>query len=354
MRQTRDPEFLMSALRLKGLQGKSNEAERVYQRLAALGDRVTRVRDLRTKLALDPTDDATATEIRRLYEGLDAEMTSLETLSADFVVKDESVSPGSRLYVAHCSVCHGPEGDGNGLAARHLFPPPRDLRWEPSRLVGTMNGVPTLDDTVKMLRRGIPGTSMPSYANLDEDELRLLAEESHRIRREGLPERFMTMMEFQGEEVGEFDMEEIEEAVDLLTTPGDAIVIPPIGPALPASIACGKESYLQLGCASCHGEDGAGAADQFLYDERGFPARPRDLGREPFKGGHEAASIYQRILAGMPGSPHPSCSDVSQQSLIDVVQYCLALSREPKLSLTDDQRATLATSRDYLASLPRE
>jgi hypothetical protein len=56
----------------------------------------------------------------------------------------------------------------------------------------------------------------------------------------------------------------------------------------------------------------------------------------------------------MPGSPHPSCSDVSQQSLIDVVQYCLALSREPKLSLTDDQRATLATSRDYLASLPRE
>ncbi len=351
MQQTRDPEFLMSALRLMGLQGRPVEAERLYQRVAALGDRVTRIRDLRTKLALDPADGVSAAEITRLYQGLGAEMTSLENLPADSSVDGEGLLPGRRLYVAHCSVCHGPEGDGNGLAARHLFPLPRDLRWESSRLVGTTNGVPSLDDTMNVLRRGIPGTSMPSYASLDENELRLLADEVHRMRREGLPQRFVTMMESQGEAVGEDEMEEVEEAVELLTAPGDPIVVPSIGPATPASIARGKEAYLRLACATCHGEDGTGAADQFLYDERGFPTRPRDLAREPFKGGHETGSVYQRIVAGMPGSPHPACSDVSQESLVNLVQYCLSLSREPKRDLTDDQRAALATSRAYLATL---
>ena len=52
--RTRDPLFLMNAIRLKGMQGKPLEAERLFQRLAVLGDRVTRVRELGTKLTLNP------------------------------------------------------------------------------------------------------------------------------------------------------------------------------------------------------------------------------------------------------------------------------------------------------------
>ena len=343
--QTQDPHFLMSAIRLLGMQGRSPEAERLYQRIAALGDPVTRIRDLRVRLTLDPGDAAAAAEIQQLVQRLSVEMTSLEALPAE----DESSSPGRRLFVLHCGGCHGPEGDGNGLGARHLFPPARDLRWEPSRLVSTKNGVPTLDDTATMLRRGIAGTSMPSYDDdLDDDELRLLAEETHRLRREGLRQRLVDLLELQGEEVSE---EDVEESVDLLTSPGEAIVVPPIGPAAPSSLVRGKETYLELGCANCHGEDGAGATGEDWPDERGFPVRPRDLAGELFKGGQDAPSVYLRIVAGMPGTRHPSSSGLSPERLIDVVQFCLSLSREPKKVLTDHQRAALAGSRAYLASL---
>lgn len=347
IQDTRDPELLMSALRLRGLQGRASEAERLYQRLAALGDRVTRLRDLRIKLALDPGDATTAAEINRLYEGLDGEMSLFEVLPRDFASEDDNVSLGRRLFVLHCSACHGVEGDGNGLAARHLFPRARNLRAEPSRLVSTRNGAPTLDDTVIMLRRGISGSSMRAYTDLDDNELRSLADEVHRIRREGLPEHFVRMLELQGEEITDDDIDEVEEAVSLLTTPGDAVVVPQMGEAEPAAIVRGKDAYRELGCTSCHGEDGAGAEDQRCYDERGFPVRPRDLVGEPFKGGHEAASVYYRIVAGMPGSPHPSCADVPQQSVIDLVQYCISLSREPKTFLSDHQRAALAAVSAY-------
>lgn len=349
--QTRDPLFLMSAVRLMGMQGKAAEAERLFQRIAALGDRVTRIRDLRQRLAIHPDDEAAAAEIKRLTQELDIQMTSPATLATASANEDERSSPARRLFVLHCAACHGTEGDGNGLGACHLFPRPRDLRWEFSRLVSTENGVPTLDDTVSVLRRGVPGTSMSAYDDLEENELRLLAEESHRLRREGLRERLVSVLELQGEEVMEDD---VEESVDLLTSPGDAIVVPPMGPAAPSSLARGREIYREVGCAKCHGEDGAGVAGEVWHDERGFPVRARDLARESFKGGQDAASVYLRIAAGMPGSPHPSSSGVSQERLAEVVQFCLSLSREPKKAFTDHERATLSTCRAYLASLGAE
>lgn len=349
--QTREPRFLMSALRLMGLQGKAAEAERLFQRVAALGDRVTRIRDLRQRLELHPDDTGAAAEIRRLTEELDAQMTSSEVLATESAAEDEQSSPARRLFVLHCAACHGAEGDGNGLGARHLFPRPRDLRWEFSRLVSTDNGVPTLDDTVAVLRRGVPGTSMPAYDDLEEDELRLLAEEVHRLRREGLRERLIHVLELQGEEVIEDD---VEESVDLLTSPGNAIEVPPIGPATPSSLVRGKETYVEVGCTKCHREDGAGVAGEVWHDERGFPVRARDLACESFKGGQDATSVYLRIVAGMPGSPHPATSGLSPERLAEVVQFCLSLSREPKQAFTDHQRAALSTSRAYLASLEPE
>ena len=351
--QTRDPLFLITGVSLLGMQGKALEADHLYQRLAALGDRVTRIRELRTRLALDPGDVVATEEIKQLTLELNAEMTSLETLPAESAEGEES-SPGRRLFALHCAACHGPEGDATGRAARHLWPPPRNLRWEPSRLVSTNNGVPTLDDTILVLRRGIPGTSMPSYSDLGDEELRLLAEEVHRLRREGLPEQFMRTLAIQGEEITEDDMEEVNNAVAILTTPGDPFEVPSFGPTTPESLARGEESYLELGCASCHGEDGVGADNEMLHDERGFSVRPRDLTCEPFKGGRDLASVYFRIAAGMPGTPHPSCTEVATQDLAEVVQFCLSLSHGPEKVLTDHQRAALANSRAYLASLDAE
>lgn len=90
---------------------------------------------------------------------------------------------------------------------------------------------------------------------------------------------------------------------------------------------------------------------RFGMTNSGDSVRARDLVCEPFKGGQDAASICLRIAAGMPGNPHPSSSAASQQDIVDLVQFCLSLSREPKQVLTDHQRAVLATGGAYLASL---
>jgi hypothetical protein len=84
-----------------------------------------------------------------------------------------------------------------------------------------------------------------------------------------------------------------------------------------------------------------------LFDDTRLPTRPRDLVHEPFKGGHKPESIYLRISVGMPGTPHPACWNVPDEKLIDLVHYCGSLSQEPKLVLTNHQRAILATSLAY-------
>jgi mono/diheme cytochrome c family protein len=251
------------------------------------------------------------------------------------------------LYALHCGACHGASGDGNGRAAPHLFPKPLDLRTGKARLVSTVNGVPTLADLESAIRRGMPGTSMQAFDNLSEDQRRLLAEEVRRMNREGIREQFTRVLRDEGEEI---DDEEVREVVELCTTPGEAVPVPQIGPADSQAIARGKDTYFNLGCDNCHGDDGIGVWDMPLFDDKGRPSPPRDLARDPFKGGEEPESVYLRIYVGMPGTAHPACSNVPEDQLIDVVHYCRSLSREPKRVLTNHQRALQATSRPYLTA----
>jgi cytochrome c len=246
------------------------------------------------------------------------------------------------LYAVHCSGCHGASGDGNGRGARHLFPKPRDFGTGQFRLVSTVNGFPTLEDLASVIRRGMPGTSMRAFDNLSEDQRMLLAREVLRLSREGFRERLADALRSEADEI---DQDEIDEAVELCTTPGDVVSIPRIGPADSQAVARGKETYFELGCNKCHGDDGTGVWDTPLYDEQGRFTPARDLAREPFKGGQEPESIYLRIFAGMPGSPHPACWNVPSDQLVDLVQFCRSLSREPKRVPTNHQRAVQTASK---------
>lgn len=189
------------------------------------------------------------------------------------------------------------------------------------------------------------GTSMRSFENLSRDEQKLLAQEVRRLNRDGLREQCIDALTNEGEEI---DADEVREIVDFCTTPGEVARVPQIGPADSQAILRGEDTYFKLGCDNCHGEHGSGAWDTPLFDEKGRPSPPRDLVHEPFKGGHEPESIYRRISLGMPGAPHPACSNVAEEQLIDLVHYCLSLSREPKRVLTNHQRAIRATGRAYL------
>lgn len=75
------------------------------------------------------------------------------------------------LYRKHCAHCHGISGDGWGATAGNLSPYPRDFRRGTFKFKSTPVGSrPTRSDLMAVLQRGIPGTSMPSFASLSESK----------------------------------------------------------------------------------------------------------------------------------------------------------------------------------------
>jgi putative heme-binding domain-containing protein len=63
---------------------------------------------------------------------------------------------GKRLFIVHCSICHGPKGEG-GKA--------------PTLAVPKLFHAPTLPALVKVIKNGIPGTEMPA-TEFDESQIR--------------------------------------------------------------------------------------------------------------------------------------------------------------------------------------
>jgi len=76
------------------------------------------------------------------------------------------------LYREHCAQCHGITGNGSGPTSAFLDPYPRDFRLGKFKYKSTKLGQrPTDEDLRRVILNGIPGTAMPSFRTLDEDEL---------------------------------------------------------------------------------------------------------------------------------------------------------------------------------------
>jgi tetratricopeptide (TPR) repeat protein len=325
------------------LQQDTAVANRLFEQADAEEAVLLRISEL---LTIAPGRSEAGAELQRLSEAAAsaAEQPALSELRRAGIPRRDSANfAPADLYALYCASCHGDHGGGDGRAARHQFPLPRDFRTGGFRLVSTDNGNPTLEDLKKVLQRGMPGTSMRPFDDLDEDRLHSLAEEVLRLRREGVRQRYVALLRAEGEEIDEQDVRAV---VAVATLPGATIQVPALGPADPAAVARGREVYLQSGCRSCHGDDGTGTSEIALIDRHGLPVLPRNLVRDPFKGGHEPEAISLRILAGMPGSPMPSSIHaLTERQCIDLVHYCDSLSRQPKRALTNHQRFLEATQR---------
>jgi mono/diheme cytochrome c family protein len=77
---------------------------------------------------------------------------------------------GHTLYQQGCRACHGDLGDGHGVSAPGLWPPPRDLTlglYKFGRVPAP--GLPPDAELVRILRGGLGGTAMLRWQLADED-----------------------------------------------------------------------------------------------------------------------------------------------------------------------------------------
>lgn len=107
-----------------------------------------------------------------------AGLVSLERLQrAAGAVRSDEEGYHFGLFREHCILCHGTSGNGLGATSRLLNPYPRDFRLGKYKFKSTPIGVrPTRVDLVNTLRHGIPGTSMPAFHLLPEDDLQALVD----------------------------------------------------------------------------------------------------------------------------------------------------------------------------------
>ena len=288
------------------------------------------------------------------------------TLSATFLAASAQeqqppaateLTAGQRLYARHCAACHGEQGDGKGLAANWLYPKPRIFRGGKYRLVSTDNNVPTRDDLNGVLLRGMPGSSMPSWAHLSQDDRNLLIDEVQRQSAEGAAERYVQKLKEQDqltdEEIKDPEIQsEIKAFAQQRTKPGNPIEVPPLAEPDAASIARGKALYTRQSCHSCHGVEGKGDGVQRMIDDEGFVMRPRDLTRGIYKGGHDARSLFIRLRSGMPGTPMPASNNLQPQEIVDLVHFLRSLSTEEQREAPILKRGKIVAAR--VAALPAD
>lgn len=200
------------------------------------------------------------------------------------------------LYERECVLCHGIDGRGNGMAAAYLSSRPRNFTKGWFKIRSTPDGqLPTDADLLATLERGLPGTPMPSFSRLSENERRLLIAVV-----KGFYPGFATQQ------------------------PSKGVTPPPPLPYTSQTLARGKELYRVMQCGQCHGErgHGDGLMADFLTDDWRNPIRPNNFSQGLFKGGNRDEDIYLRILTGLNGTPMPSYAGrLSDEDIYALVQY---------------------------------
>lgn len=310
-------------------------------------------------------DEATAAPLTGLQRD------QLRTAAGKIGVDRQGIERG--LYRQHCASCHGLTGDGAGPTAAAQNPYPRDFRNGVYKFTSTSGGAKPfpgnrrqMGDLYRIVRNGIPGSAMPSFANLPDEDIEALVEYVRYLSFRGETELFLLQTVVDAAEDPKMKLVLDEglaptvamwaEAADWAVSPDKARQDMPSTDTdrqLSESIARGFKLYSSKNaqCTQCHGPNGEGDGDQSeLYDDRNSrkkgptPQRTRELDRQfqlpiqrlrarnyttgIFHGGSRPIDLYWRIHTGIKGTPMPAAGPsrdvegvLTSAEIWDVVNY---------------------------------
>jgi len=233
-------------------------------------------------------------------------------LLGDDKVSMDHLRRGRAVYARSCLPCHGHSGDGNGPAAVYLIPKPRDYRKGIFKFTSTTYGSkPLREDLLRTVRRGIRGTSMPSFSLLAPADLEAVVDYVLVLTHRGeLEAQLAEEAEF-GDTIENDRVTEMIANIKTRWRQARSNIVYPLTPMpefTPEVVARGKQAFLTVGCAQCHGEDGRGqlATNKALSDSWGNPTKAADLTSGMLRGGTEPIDIFRHVDAGINGTPMPS------------------------------------------------
>ena len=216
---------------------------------------------------------------------------------------DAQREAGKQVYAKYCAQCHGENGDGEGYAAPHLLPKPRNFTSGKFKVRSTGTGaLPTHQDLVNIIRRGMPYTSMPAWPDLTDQDVSNLA---YYIK--SFSANFA-------------NPETVPQQVPLPSAPK----------MTDETVQAGRKLYEETGCIKCHGNlgRGDGASGPTLKDDWGFPIRPADLAQSwTFRGGSTREDIFRTMTTGFNGTPMPGFLEaLTPEQRWAITDYIVSLS----------------------------
>ncbi len=257
----------------------------------------------------------------------------------------ESLAAGSRLYAAHCAHCHGLAGSGRGFGATYLYPHPRDFRAGVFK-VGSGITKPTARRLGRLLREGVPGSSMPMFDLISDADIEALVgyvihlsvrgEVETRLIRGVLDDELgLTVDDVPGEAA-----RSVGTMVRAWATAVEPEPVPGINEGIAGEDAVrrGHELFVgAAGCVSCH--TNYGRAERYQYDIWGGAARPADVTQKPsdYRWGHRPADLAHVVRHGIAGARMPA-STLADGEVADIVAFVRAAGAG---RLPDDVRGRL-------------
>ncbi len=317
-------------------------------------------------------------EVRRLVDEAYPHPTAWTSAEEKKDPTNRRLQAGYKLYQQHCLTCHGKSGAGDGGIAATVSPRPRDFRRGTFKWKSTARtSKPLIDDLVRTIQRGIPGTAMQGFSRLDRNDLVLMAEFVVYQSKRGETERRL-LVDYASEGPLQKELDETKESISkekleeykslLAASTQDAkeslaeawksatehVVQPSVPypdlaegtPEWQAAMDHGRQLFVgaQTGCSKCHGADGKGEKNltpQETVDDWGFSNPPRDLTQGVFRGGGDPLDLYRRIQQGIAGSTMPATvgtTPLSDEDLWDLVRFVKSLSSQSSPSGTASTR----------------